>query len=450
MMRRRGLPLLMWVLVCWPGPLAAQAMGEGAAQAAVGETSPFVEALRSTIALHPAVRGKTAEVSAKQAAGEGARAQRLPSLSTQWAAQRGDGEDERPGSLRVRQPIWAFGRIDSEIARADADHFAERMDLLRVQRQLLDQTVVAYVRAWGARRRLQVGEENVGELLALSERIQRRARGELASTADVRLAEARLTQARVQRDRLDTEWQLAQTELLALTQAPTDSAAPVPEALLALGSGRGLPAWLNDAERVHADVRLAGERARVAEAEIERERRSGMPNVFLQAERSFNERASSGQGDGTIYSVVLEAGLDNLGFATRGRVRGALSRHEAALAERASTLNEVQRTMRSLYLQRETQQSMRERQQQSVSEVSYLLASYQRQYEAGYKSWLDVLNMQRELTEQRLLQVQAETDWQTYSLRLATLVGAFDAHAGVEPPDEVAAADPDAGLPWLP
>lgn len=410
-------------------PVAAPLPLSRAPQQAAG----VVQALQSVLRLHPAVQGKRAEVAAKQALGEAARAQRLPSLSTQWAAQKDEQADSQPASLRVRQPLWAFGRIDSAIALADADTELESTDLLRVQRQLLEQTAAAYVRAWGARLRLQAGEDNQAELQGLLERIRRRMGGELASVADVRLAEARLTQAGMQRDRLETEWRLAQTELEALTRSAVDSTLPVAEDVLV--SCHELGECLRLGEEAHADLVFKTRRVRLAEAELERERLASMPSVYLQADRSFQTASSTlgSTASGTTVGVVLEAALDNLGVATRGRVGAALSRREAAVADREGTLNDVQRTIRSLHLQRETQRHLRDRQAQSVSELGLLLDSYQRQYEAGYKSWLDVLNMQRELTEQRLARVQAETDWLVHALRLAALSGALDAVAGLAP-----------------
>lgn len=385
-------------------------------------------ALQSTLRLHPAVRGKLAEVESKRFAGESARAQRYPSLSTQWALQ----NEGQPGSVRARQPIWAFGRIDSTIAYADVDAQAEVADLLRVQRQLLDQAAVAYVRAHGARLRAQVGEDNQTQLQRLYERIKRRELGQLASPADVRLAQARLTQARAQRDRLESEWQLAQTELDALTQIPVDSRVAVPAEIRALGAAPTLDALLAAAQAQHADLRLKDQHTQLTEADITKEKLAAMPGVFIQADHSFNSAA--GQGSNSSIGFVFEAGLDNLGFATRGRVRGAEARRDAARADRDSTLSEVQRLIKSLHLQRQTQHQMIASQQQSVDELLSLLASYQRQYEAGYKSWLEVLNMQRELTEQRLLYVQAETDWLTHALRLAALLGSLDSLSGLSLP----------------
>ena len=83
--------------------------------------------------------------------------------------------------------------------------------------------------------------------------------------------------------------------------------------------------------------------------------------------------------------------------------------------------------MRRLQRNRELQAELIQVQGDSLTELEAVLGSYQRQYAAGTKSWLDVLNIQRELSEQQLQLVQAQSDWVIYSLQLAALTGGLDA-----------------------
>lgn len=108
-------------------------------------------ALQAALTLHPAISGKQSQIKAREYSADAARAQRYPSLTAQAQQYSGDNRDATTGddlstpmTLRARQPVWAFGRIDKSIAFADADTDVERVDLLRVQRQLLEQTAVAY------------------------------------------------------------------------------------------------------------------------------------------------------------------------------------------------------------------------------------------------------------------------------------------------------------------
>ncbi|WP_369412294.1 TolC family protein [Geotalea toluenoxydans] len=56
-----------------------------------------------------------------------------------------------------------------------------------------------------------------------------------------------------------------------------------------------------------------------------------------------------------------------------------------------------------------------------------------RQYDAGRKTWVDVLNAQRELSDARLALEQTRSSFQENSLRLAVLLGRLDGTIGIQP-----------------
>lgn len=389
---------------------------------AYAENSTGLEAaLRATLSLHPLVSSKREQVSAKVYTGDIARAQRYPTLSIQASAL---DNGTRPVTLRARQPLWAFGRIDSGIDYADTDVLVEEADLLRVKRQLMDQTAVAYARTQGAMQRLRVAVGNVAELDKFYQQIQRREHGQVASVADVTLARARLLQARAQQERYDSELALAKTELQALTQMPVQFDQIVPDGLTRLPSVTEMEVLVREHS---ADLCLKKRQFALAQADLEREKASIMPTLSMQMDSILNQPTDD---NSSRIGVILEGSLDGSGFSASGRRAAAGARMQAHMEELNSTRNELDRTVKSLYISRELQQQLAGSQGQSVTELMEIFASYQRQYEAGLKSWLDVLNIQRELTEQRLQQVQAENDWLIYTLKLAALSGGLDALSG--------------------
>ncbi|WP_079204024.1 TolC family protein [Pseudomonas sp. CC6-YY-74] len=404
---------LSLVLVVAPGTaaLAESPLGLGAA-------------LRATLSLNPAVSGKQAEVSAKNFTSDSARAQRYPTLSAQLSAE--DGASAPPSSVRIRQPLWAFGRIDSNIAYADADISVGEADLIRVKRQLIEQTAVAYAQVLGARQRQLIATGNVAGLDKLYQRIQRRQLGQAASAADVRLARARLIQANAQQARYAAELAVSETELLALTQIAVRVEPSLPSAMTSLPDG----AELETLALAHsADLLLKAQQVSLAEAGVKRENTAAMPTLYLQADQYFNQQNNFNNNDDTQVGLVLDATLEGLGFAVVGRSKAAQAHLQAAEDDQRSTRNEIIRAVKSLYSNRQLQHSLIRSQAESVTELTEILASYRRQYAAGLKSWLDVLNMQREWNEQLIQQAQAENEWLIYTLKLAALTGGLDALA---------------------
>jgi len=388
------------------------------------ELNGIEAALQAMLSQHPALTGKRAEVNAKEFAGDTARAQRYPTITGQVSAQH---TNNYPIGIRARQPLWAFGRIDNGIAYADADVVVETADLLRVKRQLIDETVVAYARVLGVSDRLLVAVDNEIALEKMYRQIERREKGLLASRADVRLARARLLQGQARKSRLESELLVAQNELLALTQSPVEARIVVPDAYTALP---GVNEVTTLAQEQSAEIRLKKESIALASADVDREKSSPMPTIYLQGDYFYNDQAA-GTSDARI-GVTVEANLEGMGFAAFGRNNAANARLQAVQAGLSNTRNEVKRTVNSLYTNRQAQQVIVETQMYSVEELTDILLSYQRQYEAGKKPWLEVLNMQRELTEQRHQLMQAKNEWLIYSLKLAALTGKLDKIAAVK------------------
>jgi outer membrane protein, adhesin transport system len=415
----------------WCGVLSAAVLCAAAAGPAGADG--LSDALQATLRNHPAVAGQQAEVEARRYAEDAARSQRYPTLSalaehyTDRRNSASTGEDlSNPALLRLRQPIYAFGRISNSIAVARAEVSTERADLLRVRRQLLEDSAVAYALVQGSRQLIDIAQANVAAHETLRAQIQRRVEGQLASSADARLAATRLTQSQAQLERAVSEWEIAREDLAGLTQVALSAEQPVPAELLELGE----PADMIDrAIENSAEIRLKRHRLDQAEAEVDRARTVSMPTVYLQADRFFDQ---PGLEDDSQVSVVLEASLDGLGLADRGRRGEAAARRTAAVQDLAATEVALRRDLERLARSRRLQTELIELQSQSLLDLSSLLDSYQRQYETGTKSWLDVMNVQRELFEQRRQLVQAQNDWTIYSLQLQARIGGLDRLAGIE------------------
>lgn len=382
-------------------------------------------ALQATLQNHPAIKGKQAEVAAQGYQVETVQAARYPNLSGQINTQ--ESGDEY-ASLRLRQPLWAFGKIDTPIELAQRRLQVEKVALLQLQRQMVEKTAAAYARLIGVKQRLRVAEENVAEHNNLYERIERRQAGQLASPADVRLAGSRLMQAKAQRERLAGELQVATEELQSLTQVVVEVGESVEPLYSTLPE---MSVVKEEALRVNADIQYKRELIEVAKSSAEQARVASTPTVYAEAERDFFDSPLANQ---TRLGIRLEGSIDGAGLGDLGRVKAASSQVEAARQDLSLTNNDVQLRISSLITNLNLQSVLKASLLASVEAVTETRESFVRQYESGLKSWLDVLNLQREMTEQQLLLVQADSDWLTLSLRLAALIGRLDGVAGVIQP----------------
>ena len=410
--------------------LSASHLAGGVAQAAQNAvqaqavTDGLPAALRAVIRHHPAVKGQLAERDAQQYAIDSAKAGRLPSLSAQ--ANNLDDQYEQ-ATLRLQQPLWAFGKIDSDIVQAQASFSAEQLAVLQVKRQLIEETAAVYAKVQGIRQRMLVSAENVSENNKLYRRIERRQQGELASEADVRLAYSRLLQAQTLQATVESELAVTQAELQALTQVPVAAKTAVTEEALRVPS---LPMAEQQALEHSAEVRVKRALLNVAWLDIEKEKVASLPTVYFRVEQDLRDNPSV--SDETRAGLVIEGSLEGLGLVSRGRVRGAQAHQEAAQQDLEVAMNEVRRRIQVLMLDRQVKQSLMSSQQLAVAAAEATMNSFMRQYETGRKSWVELLNTQRELTEQRLQLAQLRSEWQILSLRVAALTGGLDQLAEVD------------------
>lgn len=409
------------------GVLAGPALAASGIDADTRQTATapdgLAAALRAMISHNPAIKGQQAELDAQRYAIDSAKAARLPSLSAQ-----ANNLDEQydQATLRLDQPLWAFGKIDTGIAQAEAGFSAEQVAVLQVQRQLIEDTAAVYARVQGIRQRMLVATDNVSENEKLYRRIERRRQGELASEADVRLTYSRLLQAQNLQATVESELAVALAELQALTRIPVPAEAEVTDEALRVPP---LPVAEQRALAHSAEISLKRERLDVALLDIKQEKVASLPTLSFRVEQDLLDTPTF--SDETRAGLVLEGSLQGMGLVSRGRVKGAEAQLEAAEQDLDVAMNEVRRRIQVLMLERQVKQSLLASQRLAVAAAEATMDSFMRQYDTGRKSWVELLNTQRELTEQRNQLAQIDSEWQILSLRVAALIGGLDQLAGV-------------------
>ena len=384
-------------------------------------------ALKAAVRLNPSAKSKIAELKSLGYKLDEAEAARLPSFSI--SAQSMYNNDDNYGLMRGQMPLYSFGKISGNIKVAEKGLDIGKLSLLQVQRQLIEDTAAAYNSHWGIKQRVAIAEANVAEHDRLYQMISRRQQGGVASAADVRLALSRLLQAQAQLDQVRGAAEKAHNELEALTQLTISADTPIDQALAESPAGEDP---VKKAQAIDARVKV-----RVAELELTKKvavlrQAERMPTLYVRYDRYINPKYDY-SSDGEV-GLVLEGSLDGLGII--GQKRAAAAQAQIAVAEEhlEDTPNEIKRKVTNLVTERGIQGNIVASYERSTEEMEETLKSIIRQFDAGRKSWIDVLNFQRELTDMRHQLVQAKTNWLEVSLRLAAINGRLDAAAEVKEP----------------
>lgn len=386
---------------------------------------PLDRAASLAATTHPVVAAAEAESRALEYDYRGARWYRFPNLSAEVLGTTGGSdlvsEDGVAFNVALEQPVWTGGRIGSRIERARAARDAGLDRVLEArQRMVLDVTQAFYALV-AAELQAEVLTASLSEHQRLVESIERRVTREVSPQADLTLGRSRTAQVELDVAATREAIESAQLELAALTGgAAIEPALPSPASLAQLP-----PEEVALAEALQCSPVLAAltDLIDVAEAEKEAAKGNLFPQVLLQL--------SQNEITGARAAIVLRAQTGN-GLSSLAAVDSADARVQRAMAE----FGEAERRLRS-QLRRDYSviRSASKRVEASLAAAEAAVAiieSYQRQFVAGRRSWLDVMNALREAASARASIGEAQVAEANSAARVLALTCRWRPSAGEE------------------
>lgn len=372
----------------------------------------FDQLLQSTLASHPLVQGKRAAQGAAQAEREGADWQRYPALSLEASTQ-GSGAS----LLRLEQPLWTGGRITAAIDAAGSRFDAAGAALEEARQELGLKVIAASTEALRQQSRQQHGVTDVREHEKLLAMIQRRVAQEVSPQADQRLAASRLYASA---NELSVSTQALNNALAQLTQLAGQPVAAIalpaaPEA----GALASLPAVLTQALAYSPTLRRLAFEEATAQADIASKRSAYMPQLVLRLENSTGLQASEQRA---MLVLLAQPGA---GLSAKSGADAAVARREAARLAREAAEREVRERVTLDWNEWVATRLRLENASQARAMSTEVAESYARQYTAGRKTWIDVLNAVREATQSELAVDDAQAQMLAAGLRLRALTGAL-------------------------
>ncbi|NQZ48244.1 MAG: TolC family protein [Erythrobacter sp.] len=382
--------------------------------AALSIPSPLSDAVEIALAQNPSVLAQLAELAALNSDLEVAQWQRFPNLSAEVLATTGGSNaadaDGLAVNLALEQPIWAGGGIGARIDAARINRDVGRTAIREVRFNILNAVISAYYEALLSFERARVIEAGLVEMRALVVSIERRVAQQVSPLADLTLAQSRLTQLEIELSSANQQGENALVRLEQLVGAPVENvifpAAGLtdnlpPEALALMEMVNCSPAL----ERRQGEVDLA-------EAQVDTVRSDILPQVLLQLSQS--------ELTGSRAALVLRMQTGN-GLSNFAATDSARARVDRAIAELGEADREVRAQLRSQYVDLRSNQRRDETGTIAVDAADSLLLSYERQFVAGRRSWLDVLNAAREKVSTRIALSDARVSVANSATRILAL-----------------------------
>ena len=367
----------------------------------------------TTSSTHPQVKSFEGRIRAAGYDVRGAKWLRFPSLTVEaLAISRGSVNSAQDGTVLnavIEQPIWAGGRIGAAIDRAKAQLLVQRAGLDEVARDLSLRVTQAFFEVAAAARRSEILKDALARHRELSDTIGRRVTQQISPRSDLDLALARAAQIEQQLALAQAQRSGAVNTLSELTGDANLQLGDVPTYDPALHH----PSQVGAVEKALAcdprSARLSAESI-VARAEQKSAKAALLPQLIGQL--------SSNEVLGERVGLALRAQTGN-GLSQAAAAQGAGERARASEEAIVSAQRELREALRLDFVNNAAARQRIGSAATAATSSLFVVESYKRQFIAGRRTWLDVMNALQESTNMRLAIVESETSAQLTTARIA-------------------------------
>ncbi|WP_011960034.1 MULTISPECIES: TolC family protein [Psychrobacter] len=366
--------------------------------------------IAQAIETHPLVGSARAE---QQATLEGINAAKLNLLPTPSFSTGYNTDDDLVSEVGIRQPLWTGGRLTANVNQAIFDDKAAVENIYEQQNQVAKTTIEAWQTYINAVAQQRVYLQNITQLRNFEAMMQRRVNQGVSARIELDLVTNRILQETNAYEAAQEQQRIAEARLQQITghPLPPGSEHSIPplntlvEQAKAASAGFEKMAF-NDASFYNPSVVKEIFQIESAKQEVKAQNASKYPTVYAEYKHTYDY--DNKEDDGQFYvglNYQPGAGFSNFALtrASEARVNSLVQNKEAA----------QRNVMENIQVQYQQFASARSRELSLVSAVAgaqIVLDSYQRQFIAGRKSWLEVLNAVRELSDYQIRLVQTRSD----------------------------------------
>lgn len=304
-------------------------------------------------------------------------------------------------TLSLYQPIWTGGRLTSSLDKAKAGVVVDQANLQAVRLGVAMQFVQAYGDWLDAELRKKALQRSLATHKKLIAMITRRIDIGLSAASDLILSEGRVSGVESSLKQAQAQSVTAKIRLTQLYGQPMDV-----NHLATLNTYVDLrlanpTAMVDAAIAASPDVAKAAADVLVAKAEVGIQRANYSPEVYVRVERQFGNISYNAVSDENRIFVGLSTAL-GAGLSLMSQVSQATARHQASEAKLATIKRQVTEQVMTDAANFESAQDRLVTMQASFIAYMMVADSWDRQFFAGRKTWVELMNAAQELAQSEL------------------------------------------------
>lgn len=355
------------------------------------------DAISSASQRNPSVAAAWFAVRASNADLRAAKWRRFPTLSAQvntWSR----GTNRALPSLQLGLPVYTFGRIGAGINKAEAE---QALAVSAWRQRVLDTALAVsqtYYQYLLSAEREAILAEGVAEHERLVASMERRVQQEVSPLADLELARGRTAQIQQELNIAAAQRSTSLSILRELIQDPEFD----PGAQPAFDRTAFVEGW-DVAEQEALDYDPARERLRAQAQAASYEISVAKAAIFPQLDAVYSYDEVFGSRVGLALKLQSAPGLSQL-----AQVSSAQARYSQALSQIGDLERQLRQDIAAQVIQHRAALARGAISSQASFTAGRVSGSYVRQFIAGRRSWLDVMNAVRENISARLSETDAK------------------------------------------
>jgi outer membrane protein, adhesin transport system len=384
-----------------------------------------------TLGHHPSLRGAAAKNDAAQQSVEAAKWQFWPTPSLGFeSVQDGRSQavqgDKTVGVFKLQQPIWTGGRLTSGLQKAETSALVAQADTLELRQALASRVVQAWSEAVVALRKLDAQRQSLERHQRLLQMVERRLAEGASAQSDAALARSRIELLQADIQLIEAQRDSAFDRLRLLTGKSLNAKdlawAHEPQPVVRLT----LLELVDRAKSMSPQIQKSLHTTAMARADVALAKSSLMPEVSLRYEHQTGSLSVPNAPSSNRVFLSVNSAL-GAGLSAMSGVNAAVAQLNAAqeqIAEQEQNISEQVQLDFTLLQAAQARIRGLSMASQAAAEV---LDSYERQFLAGRKQWLDLMNAAREQAQTESQLADALGAFELSSLRLVLWTGGVDA-----------------------
>ncbi len=364
------------------------------------------ELIAIAISNHPAIKSAVAQRDAARQTRKSAGWQfyPTPSLALQTAASSGNNPnfqgDAMVFTLGIEQPIWQGGKRFSDVDQADIDIDISALKIIKKQYQIAFDLIDAYGKWLSAYNKLSAFEKSLKEHERLLHRVENRVVAGVSNRGDIDLALTRFESTKAQNISAQFKESSALSTIIEIVNETITAEDMIQSIAEPIRQEEDFKILLERSLSTHPNILIARKEANKSQKKISSSKASLWPDIYLKVEQQVGNFSIKGAPPSTTVLIGVKSQL-GAGLSSFSDIKISTAELRSAEMDVETQKRQLKQKTVEAHIMENSLRAQIKAASATLEAAEKVFDSYSRQFLAGRKSWLDLMNSLREMTSDK-------------------------------------------------